>query len=299
MRRRTASSIEDSTELLLDTICNTFGGILFISLLVVLLLNTSGPSSSREAQYTQASLDLLELDNLRDELVREELEVLHRELEAAFRQQEEYFKTAARPEDVKMVAIRQSLERQVLELLQRISETERSLTALEQEKIRSRSKLRETQEALQAASESSRVLQSEIKKQLEKNSRNLILRAAVARSSSGASTYIIEEGKLFGPFETRSGDFIVERGFLGGRYIKVNSSQGLRIPTDLDDLGAVRLKIGRIGSARVFVASDSYQSWKLVERVLQQSNVSYDAVPTGSSSVQLQFTEEDVRGFFQ
>ena len=32
---------DGSLELLLDTICNTFGGVLFISILVILLLNLS------------------------------------------------------------------------------------------------------------------------------------------------------------------------------------------------------------------------------------------------------------------
>ena len=41
MSRRKQQNDNGSLELLLDTICNTFGGILFISLLVVILLNTT------------------------------------------------------------------------------------------------------------------------------------------------------------------------------------------------------------------------------------------------------------------
>ncbi|WP_010585445.1 hypothetical protein [Schlesneria paludicola] len=43
MARRHASK-QDSLELLLDTICNTFGGVLFIAILVVLLLQQTGAS---------------------------------------------------------------------------------------------------------------------------------------------------------------------------------------------------------------------------------------------------------------
>ena len=39
-RRRTRK--QDSLELLLDTICNTFGGVLFIAILVVMLLQQTG-----------------------------------------------------------------------------------------------------------------------------------------------------------------------------------------------------------------------------------------------------------------
>ncbi|WP_237228626.1 hypothetical protein [Rubinisphaera sp. JC750] len=45
-RRRTENA--DSLELLLDTICNMFGGIVFISLLVVLMMQTSPSSSTSE-----------------------------------------------------------------------------------------------------------------------------------------------------------------------------------------------------------------------------------------------------------
>lgn len=49
MRRKPAPT--DSLELLLDTICNTFGGILFIAILVVLLLQMT-PGSSQESDQT-------------------------------------------------------------------------------------------------------------------------------------------------------------------------------------------------------------------------------------------------------
>lgn len=43
-RRRRKNLPQDSLELLLDTICNTFGGIVFIALLVVLMLRNTAPA---------------------------------------------------------------------------------------------------------------------------------------------------------------------------------------------------------------------------------------------------------------
>ena len=51
MSRRGAPS-GDSLDLLLDTICNTFGGILFIAMLVVILTN----QMSREASPTEPTV---------------------------------------------------------------------------------------------------------------------------------------------------------------------------------------------------------------------------------------------------
>ncbi|MDB5349541.1 MAG: hypothetical protein JWN86_788 [Planctomycetota bacterium] len=76
MKRR-RSAPPDSLELLLDTLCNTFGGVLFISMLVVVLLQLSGKSSgnhpgrrvsSAGVEDRRATLDSLrtEIDSLRE-----------------------------------------------------------------------------------------------------------------------------------------------------------------------------------------------------------------------------------------
>lgn len=56
---------EGSLELLLDTICNTFGGVLFISILVVVLLNMAGqkvtedpPDAQTQAKLVDAQINL-------------------------------------------------------------------------------------------------------------------------------------------------------------------------------------------------------------------------------------------------
>lgn len=54
MRRRRRSASTDSLELLLDTICNTFGGVLFIAILVVILLRMTGESKQETPESTVA-----------------------------------------------------------------------------------------------------------------------------------------------------------------------------------------------------------------------------------------------------
>ena len=66
MRRRHRSSPpSDSLELLLDTLCNTFGGVLFIAILVVILLQMS---SGRVSPPGTPPADADELQELADEL---------------------------------------------------------------------------------------------------------------------------------------------------------------------------------------------------------------------------------------
>ena len=60
MRRRREP--ESSLELFLDTICNTFGGILFILLFVVLSLRMTGAKSSDESQEVVSAAEFAQLD---------------------------------------------------------------------------------------------------------------------------------------------------------------------------------------------------------------------------------------------
>ena len=52
--KRTKHHDEGSLDLLLDTITNTFGSILFITILVALLLRFSGHVSSRKVEVSKA-----------------------------------------------------------------------------------------------------------------------------------------------------------------------------------------------------------------------------------------------------
>ena len=72
-RRR--SSKQDSLELLLDTICNTFGGVLFIAILVVLLLQQTGTapaSATASVSVTPVEMQSLtaRMEAVEDDLVR-------------------------------------------------------------------------------------------------------------------------------------------------------------------------------------------------------------------------------------
>ncbi|MCA9124124.1 MAG: hypothetical protein H6822_30325 [Planctomycetaceae bacterium] len=67
---------DGSLELLLDTICNTFGGVLFISILVVLLLNLSSneaastpPNESDQADLIEAETRLAQSNDELDKLL--------------------------------------------------------------------------------------------------------------------------------------------------------------------------------------------------------------------------------------
>ena len=60
-RRATATAPESSLDLLLDTICNTFGGVVFIAILVVIMVNLTSDSVTLTPPNKVAQSELIEL----------------------------------------------------------------------------------------------------------------------------------------------------------------------------------------------------------------------------------------------
>ena len=97
MNRKAASS-GDSLDLLLDTICNTFGGILFIAMLVAILTN----QVSRDIAPTIPSADSSrELRRMRGELTESESRLT--KLRQAVRQKEDLERRFADPESLALL----------------------------------------------------------------------------------------------------------------------------------------------------------------------------------------------------
>lgn len=86
MSRRRAAG-DSSLELLLDTICNTFGGVLFLAMLVSLMLTQTrrrSEESPADPAPAIATADLTRLDTRRADLIRE-LEALSEQIRQARR----------------------------------------------------------------------------------------------------------------------------------------------------------------------------------------------------------------------
>ena len=70
MARKKSNVNAGSLDLLLDTICNTFGGILLIALLVVIMLTETSKSTSESETKEQSAVELVKNENMRQELTQ-------------------------------------------------------------------------------------------------------------------------------------------------------------------------------------------------------------------------------------
>lgn len=132
MSRRSPQS-DSSLELLLDTICNTFGAVLFIALLLIIMLQMTSDAESSFAESSQVSEQELRDLNLREEEVRGELTTVREAWAALVMQAKQY----ANPElaaKLEMLKQRresvQELLRQRLERLGQIGERQEHINEI-------------------------------------------------------------------------------------------------------------------------------------------------------------------------
>lgn len=74
-RRRRRRASDDSLELLLDTICNTFGGIVFIAMLVAILVRETGAAREATEAPPVSAADLMNLGTEADVVIAEVAEL--------------------------------------------------------------------------------------------------------------------------------------------------------------------------------------------------------------------------------
>lgn len=106
MSRKAAAS-GDSLDLLLDTICNTFGGILFIAMLVVILTNQASRDAAPSTPTVESSRTLRKL---RGELTESESHLT--KLRQAVRQKEDLERRFANPESLALLESLRSIDDQ-------------------------------------------------------------------------------------------------------------------------------------------------------------------------------------------
>lgn len=276
---RSSSTIQDgSLELLLDTICNTFGGIVFISMLVVVLLNMSGDRAATQAPTPQDELALqsslteleaaqLRLDTLNktrelrsevsDKLVTEE------QLQLARQFQELELRCTARVEETARITteaarVRQdsnSIEEQVRERTTRADALRKELAA-------------------QTAS---------LQKEVESRSQN-VTPPKLEHLPNHRSVSLILKGKRLTPVikvgaggvETRNIDELIVSTEDGAQYLDVKPGAGIKVNTDGSNASQIRtlLKLFRPDRhvLRVWVWPDSFEEFTVVQKSISELN---------------------------
>jgi len=292
MARRQAS-VSDSLDLLLDTICNMFGGILFIALLVVILLQLHGDeaAATNSPPITPQALELLQAD-----LAARHAD-LHRLRDLHDGQQQTL--AALAPADLEeLVDEHRAAVAANTELTRQREQMFDDIAGLTRDIVQTEADLRTADADLQKA----RADVAELERQLEadRKSRRRELRTPLQRPSASRSEIgcVMQYGRFYvwhryDQFGLRDGlnteDFLVLDDAIEGAYIAPRPTAGISLDGSADSRRRLITRLERFhpesAHIAVIVRPDSFAEWPQVRDLLIERGFEYRLMPTDTAIV--------------
>lgn len=281
MKKRRSRGPGDSLDLLLDTICNSFGGIIFIACLVAILARDTPPAPASAMAAADASMlerrisvaedDLGQLEALASEQAERadrvgSLEQKRRELKAAIAalRSEAKSATAAQPDRTSPDALR-SLRTANREQSAQLESLLNEIASAEQETSRLAGRASQLRERTAAAA----------------SARREMLRFPKERRSEKSPFWVIlKHGRVY-TVRTGSGDLNradlvwTERGAEAIELTPIPNA-GKQLPDRKDELTAI---LRSVSAGRQYVTvclyPDSYDTWRELRGLIQGSSLEY------------------------
>ncbi len=277
MSRRAKGQDSGSLELLLDTICNTFGGILFISLLVVILLNTTSKTNGSAAPSQNSQLAMAEAELRRQDLTHE-LETLRQ--------------AASQMESVQTTLVSQAvidfamqLEQAQREQVERTIENSQAQGAISdtQQVINDQSVGdHEREQKLTAARKQAAAMEKRIQDAIAQRSGEAVI-PKVAPSDLREYIYYLKNGRLYGPYKYSDDmkEIVVDK---ETKRIEIKNEAGGVIVNPNGKPGKFAIKFAKYlrplqHKAVVCVWPDSYEHWTIVRRAISELGLKYRLWP--------------------
>jgi hypothetical protein len=288
MKRRTSPEF-DSLELLLDTICNTFGGILFLAVLVIILVHRAGDSLDREAT---AQSDLPVASTLPRDLEQRKAEL--QSLERAF---QEYRTTLAglEAEQAATQARRVlNLRHEVADVTSRRVEYLQRIANLNEEISESEQQRQSISSGLALARKDAQSLKEQLASERRNRTRTVNL-PMLRQTAKREFPLILRFGHLYFPFAAETGlatrksnldDFVILDDI--GPVIRVTPKPYAGLPVNDRDqlLDLLRRRINSLDNGSVYLGigvwEDSFDQFQLLKEVIVKLGYEYRLVPTAA-----------------
>lgn len=292
MSRRRSSHGQDSLELLLDTICNTFGGVLFIAMLVILLLQQTrkGPDAPIPPAASPVELQSLaiRLESVAAELARlkenrqSQQSIVDGFAPAAIRDQLEQRRRLTNQQDALQAEVDKAMAKnaQLASQVESIARDNDSVPGNLEEAVVRRDR---------AQSELDQVRQSHVQE----------IRMPVVRSAAGKQEIglILRYGRLYvwhkyGPGYRRLGlntdDFVIIGETGDGIHIRPKPTRGVLLEKTAESQAAIRAVLSRFDKRSCVLAvvarPDSYGHFRYVRDIAIELGLEYRLMPTGESN---------------
>lgn len=276
-------NINASLELLLDTICNTFGGVLFISMLVVIMTNLTSqqvmltaPDAAAQSQLVQAEREL--------EAHRKQLNTLREALE----QQADIAQRVASPDARELLKQLRDLKRQRSELTENRSQSLADAGKSQADVNEIARQLQELDAAMAAAKAA--LSAAELRLNAEITARSRAARLPKLRETSKVEiAFFLKQGRLTayvrrgadGGLTVNAADF-VETTAEGQRLIEPKPGAGLAVTAQADAQNAIARLFSDFDATKhylaIFVWPDSFDQFATVKDAMVARQFEYRLV---------------------
>lgn len=285
MSRARRDNNGSSLELLLDTICNTFGGVLFISILVVILINLSSDSAQSRPPDEIAQSELVEMQI---ELQKSQDRI--QKLKNVIEQQRSIESQFVDP-DTKMIVRNWTQLNADLTRLQERKEQTLSNISKDQTLInRVASESKQSSAALVSVKEQYNSLLSRLRTEVETRSQSAKL-PKLRRTDKSEMVFFLSQG-YFASYAKKMGEGtyvpntneVVERTGPQGAYIEPVPSSGIKISSDDNSVQeALEKRLSDFKSDQhyiaVFVSPDSFEQFAVLKDLMVKKGFEYRLEP--------------------
>lgn len=276
---------ESSLELLLDTICNTFGGVLFVAILIVVMLRMTSKTQTAGDVAQVSEAEQLELEQQQAEL-REAIEMLRRagagldeSVEVADSQTAELLETFKAKQRARQGLLHDRLKtlESIAERQARINQTARELDELEKQE-RATTKKRQDLEATLKAEVASR------SQKVEYSSTHQTGKQEIQAVLRYGRFYVWHR---YGPSGGRLGlntdEFVVLDESAGEMRTTPMPNAGTIVADSSVAIQQLSTRVNHFNPTRDYIGivvwPDSFEQFRLVKKVLIQRGFEYRLIP--------------------
>lgn len=298
MTRRTTDNSTDSLELLLDTICNTFGAVIFISMLVAILVSNSSqtPTPTESSADTESDVAIIQAEV---QQAQERLRVISSQV----RQQKRITSSLASDDSLALAGKLNQQTRERVSLMQQKSEAVKKVVDIKGASAVLQTALSKQQSELNAATVTQKATSEELRQLTTRSARTARI-PQVRRTQKSPTVYAVDDQRLYqvttkyGTVNTQdcekrseNGKEIIRPLPTGG--IPVSESASAAMVTCFQDVSPSD------GFVQLFVSRDSFEAFLPVKDLLVQLELEYEVIVTEDDTVTLVLGSSQRESFVQ
>ncbi|MDA0285508.1 MAG: hypothetical protein O3B86_19360 [Planctomycetota bacterium] len=288
MKRKDSSSDDGSLDLLLDTICNTFGGVLFISLLVVVLLNVTSDQAGDSPPEPEAQLELAQL--------QVELSQSSQQLQTLRSANQQREQTQAALVTQKQIELARSVQTTQKHVTEQVQIKARTLDEVSQSQIRineTAQQLEERQDQLEAMRRELAAARSQLTSEVNSRSRTVSL-PRLQQTNKQYCSFFLKRGRLtslltrnsYGIESVNESEIeIVSEG--STEYYEPRIGKGIAVDLNGSNQSAIQSKVRMFDRSqfviRLWIWPDSFDQFAAVQQALVAGQFQYKPEPLTSS----------------